>query len=266
MKLTEDVYLVGGGDYGFNLTHRLDCHTYLIDGGDELVLVDAGLRPGHRRDPRPDPGRRLRPGARSRDRDHPLPRRPCRRRAGAQARHRGGAVGADARRADRSASPTPTRSVSTGRRRSASTPRTTSGSRARSSTSSPTATGSRPASRAGGDLDAWPLQRPLRAAARRARPHLPVRIRLVFWGGAIILQNVPGLEPAAYAASMNRIARARVGRAPARPPHDLAPERPPARRGGGAASSTASVCHATCSARREGRHPCPPMPNHIPRR
>jgi len=42
MKLTEDVYLVGGGDYGFNLTHRLDCHTYLIDGGDELALVDAG--------------------------------------------------------------------------------------------------------------------------------------------------------------------------------------------------------------------------------
>jgi glyoxylase-like metal-dependent hydrolase (beta-lactamase superfamily II) len=46
MKLTEDVYLVGGGDYGFNLTHRLDCHTYLIDGGSELALVDAGFGPG----------------------------------------------------------------------------------------------------------------------------------------------------------------------------------------------------------------------------
>ena len=46
MKLTQDVYLVGGGDYGFNLTHRLDCHTYLIDGGDELALVDAGFGPG----------------------------------------------------------------------------------------------------------------------------------------------------------------------------------------------------------------------------
>lgn len=46
MKLTDDVYLVGGGDYGFNLTHRLDCHTYLIDGGDELALVDAGFGPG----------------------------------------------------------------------------------------------------------------------------------------------------------------------------------------------------------------------------
>ncbi len=46
MRLTEDVYLVGGGDYGFNLTHRLDCHTYLIDGGDELALIDAGFGPG----------------------------------------------------------------------------------------------------------------------------------------------------------------------------------------------------------------------------
>jgi glyoxylase-like metal-dependent hydrolase (beta-lactamase superfamily II) len=46
VKLTDDVYLVGGGDYGFNLTHRLDCHTYLIDGGDELALVDAGFGPG----------------------------------------------------------------------------------------------------------------------------------------------------------------------------------------------------------------------------
>ncbi len=46
MKLTEDVYLVAGGDYGFNLTHRLDCHTYLVDGGEELALVDAGFGPG----------------------------------------------------------------------------------------------------------------------------------------------------------------------------------------------------------------------------
>jgi hydroxyacylglutathione hydrolase len=46
MRLTEDVYLVGGGDYGFNLTHRLDCHTYLVDGGDELALIDAGFGPG----------------------------------------------------------------------------------------------------------------------------------------------------------------------------------------------------------------------------
>src|SRR3990170_5601933 len=46
MKLTQDVYLVGGGDYGFNLTHRLDCHVYVVDGGSELALIDAGFWPG----------------------------------------------------------------------------------------------------------------------------------------------------------------------------------------------------------------------------
>ena len=43
MKLTDDVHLVGGGDYGFGLTHRLDCHTYLINGGSELALIDTGF-------------------------------------------------------------------------------------------------------------------------------------------------------------------------------------------------------------------------------
>jgi len=44
MKLTEDVYLVGGGDYGFNLSGRLDCHTFVVDGGDgELALIDTGF-------------------------------------------------------------------------------------------------------------------------------------------------------------------------------------------------------------------------------
>jgi hydroxyacylglutathione hydrolase len=46
MRLTEQLYLVGGGDYGFNLTHRLDCHVYAIDAGDEVVLIDAGFGPG----------------------------------------------------------------------------------------------------------------------------------------------------------------------------------------------------------------------------
>src|SRR4029078_8824099 len=46
MTLTKEVYLVGGGDYGFNLSHRLDCHVYVVDGGDELVMIDAGFGPG----------------------------------------------------------------------------------------------------------------------------------------------------------------------------------------------------------------------------
>lgn len=43
MKLTSEVYLVGGGDFSFNLSHRLDCHVYVIKSGDELVMVDAGF-------------------------------------------------------------------------------------------------------------------------------------------------------------------------------------------------------------------------------
>jgi hydroxyacylglutathione hydrolase len=43
MKLREDIYLVGGGNLGFNLSGALDCHIYLLDGGDELALVDTGL-------------------------------------------------------------------------------------------------------------------------------------------------------------------------------------------------------------------------------
>ncbi|MGH2531325.1 MAG: MBL fold metallo-hydrolase [Thermomicrobiales bacterium] len=47
MRLTSDVGLVGGGDTGFNLSHPLDCHVYVIDGGDELALVDAGIGGPH---------------------------------------------------------------------------------------------------------------------------------------------------------------------------------------------------------------------------
>lgn len=42
MRLRGDIYLVGGGNSGFNLSGALDCHVYLLDGGDDLVLVDAG--------------------------------------------------------------------------------------------------------------------------------------------------------------------------------------------------------------------------------
>jgi glyoxylase-like metal-dependent hydrolase (beta-lactamase superfamily II) len=43
MKLTPDIALVGSGSFGFDLTSSGDCHVYLIDGGDELALVDAGM-------------------------------------------------------------------------------------------------------------------------------------------------------------------------------------------------------------------------------
>ena len=109
MKLTADVYLVGGGDYGFNLTHRLDCHTYLVDGGGELALIDAGFGPGTDqilemiRDDGFDLRRHLD------DRDHALPRRP-RRGAAALRRATGARVWAGSRPRPSYGSPTPSRS------------------------------------------------------------------------------------------------------------------------------------------------------------
>lgn len=47
VKLTKDVALVGGGNFGFNLSAPLDCHIYLLDGGDELALVDTGVGGPH---------------------------------------------------------------------------------------------------------------------------------------------------------------------------------------------------------------------------
>ena len=44
MRLTEDIYLIGGGSVtGFGLTSGFDCHVYLVDGGDALALVDSGV-------------------------------------------------------------------------------------------------------------------------------------------------------------------------------------------------------------------------------
>lgn len=43
MKLTDRIYLVGSGAFGFDLTHNLDCHVYLVNGGDELAIVDSGV-------------------------------------------------------------------------------------------------------------------------------------------------------------------------------------------------------------------------------
>lgn len=47
MRLTREVYLVGGGaTFGFGLSDDPDCHVYLIDGGDHYALIDCGLADG----------------------------------------------------------------------------------------------------------------------------------------------------------------------------------------------------------------------------
>jgi len=43
MQLTDHIHLIASGDAGFSLTHPLDCHVYLVDGGGETALIDAGV-------------------------------------------------------------------------------------------------------------------------------------------------------------------------------------------------------------------------------
>jgi glyoxylase-like metal-dependent hydrolase (beta-lactamase superfamily II) len=41
MRLFDGLYIVGGGDIG--LSHQFDCNIYLIDGGDQMALIDSGV-------------------------------------------------------------------------------------------------------------------------------------------------------------------------------------------------------------------------------
>lgn len=44
MRVTNEVFIVGGGiANAFGLSNDPDCHVYLVDGGDELALIDCGL-------------------------------------------------------------------------------------------------------------------------------------------------------------------------------------------------------------------------------
>lgn len=40
LRILDDIYLVGSGEVG--LSHALDCNVYLLDGGNEAALIDAG--------------------------------------------------------------------------------------------------------------------------------------------------------------------------------------------------------------------------------
>jgi hydroxyacylglutathione hydrolase len=43
VRVSERVHIVGSGESGFDLSDPLDCHVYLVDGGDELALIDTGV-------------------------------------------------------------------------------------------------------------------------------------------------------------------------------------------------------------------------------
>src|SRR5690625_7580328 len=42
MKISNKTYLVGSGETGVGISHKLDCNIYLVDGGEECALIDAG--------------------------------------------------------------------------------------------------------------------------------------------------------------------------------------------------------------------------------
>ena len=43
MRLTEHIYLVGGGDVGFGMSHPVDCHVYVVTDGKTAALIDSGV-------------------------------------------------------------------------------------------------------------------------------------------------------------------------------------------------------------------------------
>jgi len=42
MFFSDHVFLAGSGKHGFQMTHLLDCNVYLLNGGSEYALIDAG--------------------------------------------------------------------------------------------------------------------------------------------------------------------------------------------------------------------------------
>jgi glyoxylase-like metal-dependent hydrolase (beta-lactamase superfamily II) len=48
VRITDEVYLIGGGvANAFGLSDDPDCHVYLVDGGNELALIDCGMASGN---------------------------------------------------------------------------------------------------------------------------------------------------------------------------------------------------------------------------
>jgi glyoxylase-like metal-dependent hydrolase (beta-lactamase superfamily II) len=46
VQLDGRIHLVGSGSFGFDMTDPYDSHTYLVDGGSELCLIDVGAGMG----------------------------------------------------------------------------------------------------------------------------------------------------------------------------------------------------------------------------
>lgn len=42
MQVLPRIHLVGSGAFGFDMSHELDCHVYLVDGDHSWAIIDAG--------------------------------------------------------------------------------------------------------------------------------------------------------------------------------------------------------------------------------
>ena len=76
VKIADRIHLVGSGIMGFDLTDAYDCHVFLIDGGDELAIIDTGAGMGAERILANVQADGFDPGARPPDRAHARSRRP----------------------------------------------------------------------------------------------------------------------------------------------------------------------------------------------
>ena len=42
MKIVNGVHIIGSGRNGLGISNEYDCHVYLVHGGHEIALIDAG--------------------------------------------------------------------------------------------------------------------------------------------------------------------------------------------------------------------------------
>nr|WP_072514884.1 MBL fold metallo-hydrolase [Ndongobacter massiliensis] len=43
MKISDHIYLVASGKWGFGISHPIDCNVYMIDTGEGCILIDSGV-------------------------------------------------------------------------------------------------------------------------------------------------------------------------------------------------------------------------------
>ncbi len=205
MKINDHLYLVGGGDYGFNLSGRLDANSYVIDTGEGLWMIDAGFDGGEQvvanivaegLEPR-DITRCSSPTT---TRTMPVPSPTCARRSRPSSRSPSTPTSPT-----RCAPATRRTTGCAGRRASTSTLRSSTSSRATSISSSWAARATAPDVHAHRHRHARPLPGHICYFVTGGAGGYLFSGDHVFWGGKIILQNVGDSSVQEYAKSMNAL-------------------------------------------------------------